>query len=81
MILDSSVDRPEIMMIYFKIVRYNVLGDHLLDNSAYPFDCTFFKLIYLMAKALRRTTMRSFLVGATEFEKRTVKRVQLRILG
>jgi len=49
--------------------------------EAYPFDCTFFRPICLTAKALRRITMRGFLVGATEPEKRTLKRVQLRNLG
>ncbi len=69
------------MIISFKIGSYNVLGDHPFGESAYPFDCTFFRLICLTAKALRRTTMRGFLVGATKPEKRTLKRVQLRILG
>ena len=69
------------MIICFKIEGFSVLGNYLLGASAYPFDCTFFRLIYLTAKALRRTTMRGFLVGATEPEKRTLKRVQLRILG
>jgi len=83
-----------------------VLGDHLLGIFAYLFDCTFFRLICLTAKALRRITMRGFLVGATEPDKsagqpictaigrpkgvwykdvpdvkRTLKQVQLRILG
>ncbi len=69
------------MIMCFKIGSNCVLGDYLLGESAYPFDCTFFRLICLTAKALRRTTMRGFLVGATEPEKRTLKRVQLRILG
>ena len=56
-----------------------MLGDHLL-GEAYPFNCTFFRLNCLTAKPLRRTTMRGFLVGATEPEKRTLKGVQLRIL-
>ncbi len=65
----------------FTIESYSVLSDYPLGDSAYPFDCTFFRLIYLTAKALRRTTMRGFLVGATEPEKCTLKQVQLRILG
>ncbi len=58
-----------------------MFGFHLLGESAYAFDCTFFRLICLTAKALRRITMRGFLVGATEPEKRTLKGFQLRILG
>ena len=115
-----------------------MLAVHLLGKSAYSFDCTFFRLICLTAKALRRMvgfcssalascvalppasmqscktgiqyvlyiTMRGShaappcaaplrgglqqcksavlpicLVGATELEKRTLKQVQLRILG
>ncbi len=67
-------------------------------KPAYSFDCTFFRLICLTAKVLRRIvaldscplatytpsmeiTMHDFLVGATEPEKYTLKRVQLRILG
>ena len=65
----------------FNIERYSVLGDHYLGEFAYPFDCTFFRPICLTAKALRRITMRGFLVGATEPEKRTLKRAQLRIPG
>ncbi len=65
----------------FKIVRYSVLGIHPLCESVYPFDCTFFRLICLTAKALRRITIRGFIVGANEPEKRTLIRIQLRILG
>jgi hypothetical protein len=65
----------------FKIAAYSVPDIHPLGEYAYSFDCTFFRLICLTAKALRRITMRGFLVGATEPEIRTLKRVQLRILG
>lgn len=68
-------------MMCFKIERYSVLGDQSLVEFAYPFGCTFFRPICLTAKTLRRITKRGFLVGATEPEKRTLKRVQLRILG
>jgi hypothetical protein len=64
-----------------KIVRYSLLDDSPWGKPAYSFDCTFFRLIYLTAKTLHRVTMHGFLVGATESEKRTLKRVQLRILG
>ncbi len=67
--------------MYFKIGLYSVLGEHPLGSYAYSFDRTFFRLIYLTAKAIHSTTMHGFLVGATEPEKRTLKRVQLRILG
>jgi hypothetical protein len=69
------------MMVYFKITAYRVFGIYLLSESAYSFDCTFFRSICLTAKALRRITMCGFLIGATEPEKRTLKRVQLRIPG
>ena len=80
-ILDSSVDRPCIRFMYFKIAAYRVLGIQLLSEFAYSFDCTFYRPICLTAKALRRMTMHGFLVGATEPVKRTLKRDQLRILG
>jgi hypothetical protein len=79
--LDSSVDRHKIMTTCFNIERYSMLDIYLLFKSAYSFDCTFFRLICLTAKALHRMTMRGLLVGATESEKHTLKRVQLRILG
>jgi len=69
------------MIMYFNTMNYSVTDNYPLEGSAYPFDCTFFRLICLTAKALRRMTMRGFLVGATEPEKRTLKRVQLRNLG
>jgi hypothetical protein len=69
------------MLMCFKIESYSVLGDHSVGESAYSFDYTFFRLICLTAKALHRMAMHGFLVGATEPEKRTLKRVQLRILG
>jgi len=68
-------------MMRYKPGPYCVIGFHLLGESAYSFDCTFFRSICLTAKALRRMTMRSFLVGASEPKKRTLKRVQLRFLG
>ncbi len=54
---------------------------HPLGESVYAFDGTFIKLIFLTAKALRRITMRGFLVGATESNKPKLKRVKLSILG
>lgn len=61
--------------------RDYMLNENSLSTLAYSFDCTFFRLICLTAKALQRITMRGFLVGATKPKKRTLKRVQLRILG
>ncbi len=52
------------MNMYSKIDRHTMLGNHTLGESAYPFDCTFFRLICLTAKVLRRMTMCDFLVGA-----------------
>ncbi len=69
------------MIMCFKIESYSVLGTYPLGEIAYPFDCTFFRPICLTAKALHSTTMRGFLVDATEPEKRTLKRVQLRVPG
>lgn len=66
------------MIIIFKIEHYLMLNNHLLGNPAYPYDCTFFRLICLTAKTLHSTTMRSFLVGATRPKKRTLKWIQLR---
>ncbi len=69
------------MVIYFKTATYRRISIHPLSEFAYTFDCTFFRLIDLTAKALRRMTMNGFLVGATKPKKHTLKRVQLRILG
>ncbi len=69
------------MIICFKTAAYRRISIHPLGEAAYPFDCTLFRLIGLTAKALRRITMNGFLVGANEPKKRTLKRVQLRILG
>jgi len=55
-----------------------MLNNHPLDNPAYPYDCTFFRLICLTAKTLHSMTMRSFLVGATKPKKRTLKWIQLK---
>ena len=74
MILDSSIDRPRTILMCIKTVLFCLLGNRHLKDEAYPFDCTFFTLIRLTAKALRRTTMCGFLVGATEREKSTLKR-------
>ena len=69
------------------MIMYTQILIHSLNNyknnffSAYPFDCTFFSPICLTAKALRRIAMRSFLVVATESEKRTFKRAQLKVPG
>ncbi len=68
-----------------------------LGKSAYVFDCTFFRLICLTVKTLRRIAMRGFLVDArlprpcsrslpeslqaTGPKKRTLKHVQLRFPG
>ena len=59
---------------------------------AYAFDCVIISPICLTAKALRRITMRSFIVCATETNNHTLnmpffvsgaryKGVQLRLLG
>ncbi len=69
------------MLIYFKIDPLDALENRPLSESAYPFDCTFYRSICLTAKALRRMTMRGFLVIATGPVKRTLKQVQRRILG
>ncbi len=82
--LESSVNWPLMMMRCFKTATYTIFCSFCfnpLDESAYAFDCTFFRLICLTAKALGKMTMRAFLVGATEPKKRTLKRVQLRVLG
>jgi hypothetical protein len=65
-----------------KLKTYSImLGSYLLGELAYSPDCTFFRLICLTAKALRRITMCGFLVGATAPKKRTLKQVQLKLLG
>ncbi len=69
------------MVIYFKTATYRRISIHRLSEFAYTFDCTFFRLIDLTAKALHRMTMNGFLVGATKPKKHTLKRVQLRTLG
>ncbi len=68
------------MIICFKTATYRRISFHPLGEAAYAFDCTFFRLIGLTVKALRRITMSGFLVGANEPKKRTLKSVQLRIL-
>jgi len=60
---------------------YLILFARSLVAFAYSIDCTFFRFLCLTAKALRRITMRSFLVGATKPKKRTLKRVQLGFSG
>ncbi len=70
------------MIVCAKTAAYSFYATHPLGEYAYTLDCTyFFRLTYLTAKALRRVTMHGFLVGAIEPKKRTLKRVQLRILG
>jgi hypothetical protein len=81
MILETAINRPEIKMMYDKQVAYHISALHPMGESVYAFDCTFFRLFCLTAKALRRITMRDFLVGAIEPEKYTLIRVQLRFLG
>ncbi len=68
------------MMMYFKTATERSVSIHLLGEIVYALDCTLFRLIFLTVKALRRITMRGFLVGATEPNKHTLKRVQLKIL-
>jgi len=72
----------------YKLINYNVLTTYSLRRyteksllNAYTFDCTFFRLTCLTAKALRRITMCAFLVGAIEPKKCTLKRIQPRFLG
>jgi len=69
------------MLFHSNITAYGALSIHLLDELAYSFNCTFIRFICLTAKALRRMTIQGFLVGATKSDKRTLKRVQLRIPG
>ncbi len=52
-----------------------MLNIQSLGEFAYSFNCTFVRLICLTAKILRSITMQEFLVGATEPDKRTLKRV------
>lgn len=78
MILDSPVDRLRFMNLLNKLTSYYIFDIHFFDEFTYSSDCTFFRFIYLTAKALRRTTMCGFLVSVTEPEKRTLERVQLR---
>ncbi len=80
-ILESSVDPPSIVIVCIATATYVFLVIHPIGESAFTFDCTFFRLTCLTAKAVRRITMCGFLVGAIELKKRTLKRVQLRILG
>jgi hypothetical protein len=68
-------------MMYYKPVTYHISEFPPLGESVYAYDCTLFRLICLKAKALHRMTMRGFLVGAIEPDKRTLKRVQLRYLS
>ncbi len=68
------------MIMYFKTATYRRISIHPLSEFAYAFDCVFFRLIDLTAKALHRMTMNGFLLGATKPKKHTLKRVQLRIL-
>ncbi len=67
--LESLVDRPWIMIMCFKTATERRISIHSLGESAYAFDCTFIKLIFLTVKTLRRITMHSFPVGATEPKK------------
>ncbi len=69
------------MIICFKTATYRRISFHPLGEAAYAFDCTFSRLIGLTAQALPRITMTGFFVGANEPKIRTLKRVQLRILG
>ena len=55
--LDTAVDRLQIKTMCYKLASYQILALHPLRESAYTFDCTFFMLICLTAKALRRMTM------------------------
>lgn len=69
------------MIVPFKIKKHEMLSVQAIEQLAYSFNSTFFKLICLTAKSFHRMTMNIFLVGATELKKCTLKRVQLRILG
>ncbi len=63
------------MIIYFITTTYRRISIHPLSEFAYAFDCTFFRLIDLTAKALHRMTMNGFLVGATKPKKHTLKQI------
>ena len=62
-------------MMRNKFVTYSKLVLQPQCEHAYAFDCTIIRLICLTAKALRRMTMRGFLVGTTEPDNHTLKRV------
>jgi hypothetical protein len=68
-------------MMRCKSLSYCIFTINPLGEYAYSLDCTFFRLICLTAKALHRMAMCGFLVGTTEPEKSTLKRVQLRVPG
>jgi hypothetical protein len=63
----------------YESISYCILTIHPLGEYTYSLDCTFFRIIRLTAIALHRMAMCGFLVGTTEPEKSTLKRVQLRI--
>ncbi len=67
--------------MYFITATYRRISNHPLSEFAYAFDCKFFRLIDLTAKAFHTMTMNGFLVGATKPKIHTLKRVQLRSLG
>jgi len=68
-------------MTYNKRLDYSMFCLQSQREFAYTVDCTIIRLSCLTAKALRRITMRSFLVGATESNNHTLKGVQLSLLG
>jgi len=55
-ILKTVVDRLKNRMMHCKSGSYRILTIHPMGESAYSFDCTFFRPICLTAKALRRMT-------------------------
>lgn len=67
--------------MFSKIEHDFLTGNQQTSVFAYSFDCTFFRLICLTAKALHRMTMCGFLVYENEPEKRTLKRVQQKAPG
>ncbi len=79
--LKTLVDRLIIIKMNNILNMNTIFTLRLLNELAYTFNCTFFSSIRLTAKSLRRITMCGFLVGANEAEKRTLKRVQLRLSG
>lgn len=81
MILKLSVERILIIIMNSLFYTYSVFVMQPLNRFAYSFDCTFVSFICLTAKILHRITMLDFLDGATEADKRTLKRVQLRVSG